>query len=47
MPRADKEELCAVSIFRRTWALLNKSNDIEEVRRRFKELVVELILGEG
>ena len=40
------EELCAVIVFRETWKLLAKTKDLEEAREKFKELVIDLILGE-
>ena len=40
------EELCAVTVFRRAWALLNESKSLEEAKEKFKQLVLELILQE-
>jgi len=43
MPR--EEELCALKVFRETWRMLNRAESIEDAKARFKELIVELILG--
>jgi len=45
MPK-QKEELCAVTVFRETWKLLNKVETLDEAKEKFKALVAQLILGE-
>jgi len=40
-----QEELCALKVFRETWRMLNRAETIEEAKARFKELIVNLILG--
>jgi len=47
MPRKLGDELCAVTVFRRTWALLNSCKSLDEAKERFKKLVVELVLEES
>jgi hypothetical protein len=41
------EELCAITVFRKTWALLNESRNLEEAKEKFRKLVLELVLHEG
>jgi len=45
MPK-QKEELCAITVFRETWKLLNKVKSLDEAKEKFKQLVAKLILGE-
>jgi len=47
LPKKANEEICALTVFRRVWKLLQSSSTIEEAKKKFKELVVELILGES
>ena len=44
MPR-HREEICAVTVMRKTWKILNESKNLEEAKTKFKELVLNLILG--
>jgi len=44
MPK--EEELCAITVFRQVWKILQKAKDLEEAKKLFKEKMVELILGE-
>jgi len=40
-----EEELCALNVFRETWRILSESKNLDEAKAKFKELIVELILG--
>jgi len=40
-----KEEICAVTVMRKTWKILNESKNLEEAKTKFKDLVLNIILG--
>jgi len=46
MPRKS-EELCAITVFRKTWSLLNSCKSLDEAKEKFKQLLVELVLEES
>ena len=41
------ESLCVIDVFKATWEMLNKSENLEEAKKNFKALMVDLILKEG
>jgi len=41
-----KEELCALKVFREIWKMLEDASTLEEARKRFKELLLRLVLEE-
>jgi hypothetical protein len=40
------ESLCAIDVFKATWKMLNKSENLEEAKENFKLLMVDMILNE-
>lgn len=45
MPR-EKEELCAIVVFRAVWRMLQNAKNLEDAKKSFKELLLTLILEE-
>ena len=43
MPR---EDLCALTVIREIWQMLKQSKSIEDAKKKFRELVLKLILEE-
>ena len=40
------EELCAINIIRHIWKILQTSKNLEEAKKKFRESITPLILGE-
>lgn len=46
MGKNKKEELCAVTVLRYTWKILETSKNLEEAKKKFRDSIAPLILGE-
>jgi len=40
----DKKEICAITVFKKTWDMLNHAKSLDDAKEQFKKLLIELIL---